>query len=97
MGFEINGVPDKAPGERSDTDQLTGPVIYCPRCRHRTGVYKPRAGAPEVPKPGAMCGGCRNRAKGRTKKRPPGMVYAPANSSPHTVSGGLPTLGKRSK
>ena len=72
---------------------LSGPVIYCPECHHKTGNYKPKKGAAPVPVVGKRCGGCKARAKAKSRKAQP--VSAGPSTSVRTVPGGLPGLGKR--
>jgi len=67
--------------------------VYCPVCLNKTRIYKPKKGSAAAPVPGGRCRGCSKRAEGRKAKLP----AEGASSSVHTVSGGLPTLGKGHK
>lgn len=75
----------------------SGPILYCPGCGRRVGTY----GAPEgqgVPKPGNLCRVCRTRQNPPGKKKSAEEASSEfSSSSVHTVSGGLPTLGRRHK
>jgi hypothetical protein len=75
--------------DKSRAHGLTGPVVYCPVCLNKTGIYKPKKGS-AVPIPGGRCGGCCKRAQDRKTKLP----AKGSSRSVRTVSGGLPTLGK---
>ena len=77
--------------DKSRAPGLIGPVVYCPVCHNKTGIYRPKKGSAAVPIPGGRCGGCSKRAQDRKTELP----AEGSSRSVHTVSGGLPTLGKR--
>lgn len=77
--------------------QGTGPILYCPACGRQTATYGSPSGK-GLPKPDQQnCPACRQRARAvyspKSGKRSSGKVSR--GSSVRTVSGGLPTLGKR--
>lgn len=71
---------------------LSGPVVYCPVCLHAIGVYKAAGKRGGGPVAGPVCGGCQRRQRDDARKGRPTK-----GTSVHTVSGGLPTLGKGRK
>jgi hypothetical protein len=66
---------------------LSGPVVYCPECLRKIGVYKPGTGADALPVPGRPA----RRKHGRTAKC---SKTAKPSRSVRAVAGGLPSLGK---
>ena len=72
---------------------LQGPVLYCPACYRKLGVYKPAKGTPAAPK--AAQKPCAKCPAGKKKRR--GSTWIGKSMSVRTVSGGLPSLGKRSR
>jgi len=74
----------------------SGPILYCPGCGRRTATYGSSDGQ-GTPKPdNHLCPACRQRNRSvYGGKRSKGKVSR--GSSVRTVSGGLPTLGRRHK
>jgi hypothetical protein len=100
-------------GKRRALARLTGPVLYCPDCAKTTGTYQPPEGKIGIPKPAArICPACVKQHEAQAdpkpkaakkKRRIPSNPALPEKSSKfdsssvRTVSGGLPTLGRRHK
>jgi hypothetical protein len=78
---------------------LSGPVVYCPECLRKIGVYKPRTGVEVLPVPASKpCGACEAQARQdrrAQRDREAGLVRVRKRSrSVRAASGGLPSLGK---